>query len=95
VNEVFGTIGRVRVKPENKARLVQVLRQAPEVSGLVRSFFLFPKDKPDEVLMVAMFEDEDAYYRSAQDPALQEGYLRYRELLEDEPQWTDGEWLEG
>ncbi len=94
---MFGTIGRAHLKPENKDNLIQVLREQAyqQVPGFVRSYVLFPKDRPDEVFLVAMFESEEVYYQNAEDPAQHERYLQYRALLEDDPEWTDGEWLEG
>ena len=35
--------------------------------------------------------DREAYERNADDPAQHERYVEYRALLEDEPEWHDGE----
>ncbi len=38
-----------------------------------------------------MFEDRASYDKNADDPAQNEQYLEYRALMEDEPEWHDGE----
>jgi hypothetical protein len=94
---MFGTVGRAHIKPENKEKFVQVLERQDydqQVSGFVRSYVMFPENRENEVLLVAMFTDRDTYFRNADDPTQHERYVEYRALLEDEPEWTDGEWLE-
>jgi len=94
---MFGTVGRAPIKPENQEKLVEVLREQSyreQVPGFVKSYLMFPKNRPEEVLLVAMFEDEASYRRNADDPAQHERYLQYRALMEDDPEWSDGEWFE-
>jgi hypothetical protein len=55
---------------------------------------LVPDEWNDEVLLVVMFEDRESYHRNADDPAQHEEYLKMRALLEADPEWTDGEWME-
>ena len=94
---MFGTVGRAHIKPENLEKLVEVLERqsyGQEVVGFVRSYLMFPENRENEVLLVAMFTDRDAYYKNADDPAQNERYLEYRALFDDDPEWSDGEWLE-
>jgi hypothetical protein len=51
---------------------------------------LFENDG-DTAWLFAIFTDHEAYERNADDPAQHERYLEYRALLEDEPEWHDGE----
>jgi hypothetical protein len=92
---MFGTVGRAHIKPENQQKFVEVLQDQSyqRVPGFVRSYAMFPKNRPGEVLLVAMFENEELYRKNADDPAQHERYLQYRALLEDEPEWSDGEWF--
>ena len=95
---MFGTVGRAHIKPENRDKLRAAFdRQEADqaaVPGYVTSYVMFPENRQDEVLLVAMFQDRDSYYRNADDPAQHQRYLEYRALMEDEPEWSDGEWLE-
>jgi hypothetical protein len=94
---MFGTVGRAHVRPENREKLREVLTDATyrTVEGYRRGYVMFPENREDEVIIVAMFEDSDSYWKNADDPAQHERYLKFRELLEDDPEWSDGEWLEG
>ncbi len=93
---MFGTVGRARIKPENRDKLVEVLSRQSlgDVSGFRTAYLMFPQNRENEVVIVAMFEDESVYRRNAEDPAQHERYLEYRALLEDDPEWSDGEWIE-
>lgn len=89
---MFGTVARTHVKPENREKLRHLSeRQSYEdVPGYVTSYTLFENDS-DTAWLFAIFTDRDSYYRNADDPAQHERYLEFRALLEDEPEWHDGE----
>lgn len=93
---MYGTVGRASIKPENKEKLAEVFRNqsGADVQGFVSGYVMFPENMEGEVLIVAMFEDRDSYRRNAEDPAQHERYLEYRALLDSEPEWSDGEWVE-
>ncbi len=92
---MFGTIGRAKIKPENRDKLVETMMRPEynDVEGFRNAWLMFP-ESGDEVLIVAQFEDRDTYMRNAEDPKQHERYVEYRALLESEPEWTDGEWVE-
>jgi hypothetical protein len=94
--DMFGTVGRAHIRPENKDKLIEALKDPAylEVPGYRRSYLMFPENREGEVVIVAVFEDADSYWKNANDPAQNERYQRYRALLEDEPEWSDGEWIE-
>ncbi len=54
---------------------------------------LVPDEWDDEILLVVMFDDKESYTKNADDPAQHQDYLKMRALLEDDPEWTDGEWV--
>lgn len=89
---MYGTISKTRVKPENRQRLREVLAQADmaKVEGYVSSYVLL-EDATDTAWLFAVFEDRATYEKNADDPAQHERYLAYRPLVEDEPEWHDGE----
>ena len=45
----------------------------------------------DNVWLLAIFEDSATYDANADDPAMNETYVQYRALLEEDPEWHDGE----
>jgi quinol monooxygenase YgiN len=67
----------------------------PDVKGVVGGYLLRPDTKPDELIMVAIFEDKQTYEANAGDPAQDRWYRRLREDLQDDPAWEDGEFLVG
>jgi hypothetical protein len=89
---MYGTVARTRVKQENREELRKIFEQQAyvEVPGFVTSYMLF-EEGGDVAWLFAAFEGRDTYERNAGDPAQHERYLEYRRLLEDEPEWHDGE----
>lgn len=89
---MYGTCARTRVKPENRDALRAVFAQqnAEPVDGYVNAYTLFENDS-DTVWLFAIFRDRESYDRNADDPRQHEQYTAYRALMEDEPEWHDGE----
>ncbi len=92
---MFGTVGRAHIKPENREALMKEMDDPAylQVPGYRRSFLMFPENREDEVIIAAMFEDADSYWKNADDPQQDARYQRLRALLEDDPEWSDGEWI--
>lgn len=88
---MYGTVAKMRVRPENAEKLREVMSRRSEVpmAGYVASHVLMENDS-DVVWLMAVFEDRETYDRNADDPAMNERYLEYRALLEDDPEWHDG-----
>ena len=89
---MYGTVARTRVKPENRESLRKVFeaQAADAVPGFVSSYVLWENDS-DVAWLFAVFEDRATYDANADDPAQHERYLEYRALMEEEPEWHDGE----
>jgi quinol monooxygenase YgiN len=88
---MYGTVARMRIKPENRDKFKAVMRdQDRQVKGYVGSYVLAENDS-DNMWLLAIFEDRATYDANADDPAQHEQYERYRALLEEEPEWHDGE----
>jgi quinol monooxygenase YgiN len=90
---MYGTVAKTRVKPENRDKLRAVVAKQLEgagIPGLLKSYVLHENDS-DVSWLLAIFEDRASYDKNADDPAQHERYLEYRALMEDEPEWHDGE----
>jgi hypothetical protein len=89
---MYGTCARTRVKPENRKALRELLERQSydKVEGYQSSYILWENDS-DVAWMFAIFENRELYERNADDPAQNDRYLEYRALLEEEPEWHDGE----
>jgi quinol monooxygenase YgiN len=93
---MYGTVARTKVKPENREALKKVFEdQTPEgrAPGFVTAYTLFENDS-DTVWLFAVFADRASYDANADDPRQHEQYVAYRALMEDDPEWHDGE-IEG
>ena len=92
---MFGTIARVRVRPDNREKLREVLEGEEQVAvpGFISSHLMFPEGREEEAYLVVFFDDRDSYMKNADDPAQDERYQRFRVLLEEDPEWIDGEWV--
>jgi hypothetical protein len=93
---MFGSCAKTRVKPENRQSLRELMERQDynKVEGFKTSFILWENDS-DVAWMFAVFEDRELYYKNADDPAQNDRYLEFRALLEEDPEWHDGEIEEG
>ena len=89
---MYGTVAKLRVKAENREQLRKVAeaQNVEQVQGYVTSYTLFENDS-DVAWLVAVFSDRATYDANANDPAQHERYMEIRALLEDDPEWHDGE----
>ena len=92
---MYGTVARTRVKPENREKLREVLGNQPDgpATGFIAAYTLFENDG-DTAWLFAIFEDRASYDKNADDPRQNEQYVAYRALMEQDPEWHDGE-IEG
>jgi quinol monooxygenase YgiN len=89
---MYGTIARMRMKPGMIEQLQQIESEgADSTPGFLFSHVYQMDADSNEYYLVVAFESKDAYHRNAQSPEQHEQYLRYRALLDEEPEWHDGE----
>ncbi len=93
---MYGTVARMRVKPGHMEQLQRLNQEWQEgrgrqVRGFVASYVLRPDNRPDELVLVAVFQDQESYRANAADPEQDRWYRQLREHLEADPEWTDGE----
>jgi quinol monooxygenase YgiN len=93
---MYGTVARMRVMPGHEEQLKNMSEEfertrGPRVPGFVATY-LFKTDRdPQEHVLVAVFRDRDSYHANAADPEQDRWYRRWREHMEADPEWTDGE----
>jgi len=94
---MYGTIGRLRIKPGMQDQFKQILQgQAPafetgQVSGFVASYTYRMDADPNDYYLAAVFESREAYWANAQNPEQDARYRQWLPLLDGEPEWHDGE----
>ena len=97
---MYGSIFRMKVKPGQEQRVVEALEEwererKPKVKGVVASFLMKPDKQSGDLIGVAVFQDKVSYVANADSPEQDRWYRKLRELLEADPQWEDGEYLQG
>ena len=89
---MYGTVARTHVKAENRAKLGEVMERQSNtnIPGYIAGYVLYENDS-DTGWLFAIFEDRASYDKNADDPAQNDRYLEFRGLMEDDPEWHDGE----
>jgi heme-degrading monooxygenase HmoA len=73
-------------------RLLQLSREFEgRIPGLVREYVYRTDADPNEYFLAVLFESRETYEANATTPEQHARYLQYRELLEADPEWHDGE----
>ncbi len=90
---MYGTVARMRLKPGMDARYAELEREfeARQVPGFVAQVTYRMDADPNELYLAVVFESKEAYFANANDPEQDAMYRKFRELLEDDPEWHDGE----
>ena len=91
---MFGTIAHATLKPGMAARLAEFNAEwdreiRPLVPGAFMELAGHAAGRPDQIVFVALAEDEAAYRALAALPAQHAFYLRFNECFEGEPTWED------
>jgi quinol monooxygenase YgiN len=93
---MYGTVATMRLKPGMESRLNEIMEEwyrdrAPKVKGAVSSTVFKTDRDPNELILVAVFDNKQNYEANAGDPEQDAWYRKMRDCLEADPQWTDGE----
>lgn len=93
---MFGTIGHARPKPGHEEQIRGLLDEwqrtiRPRIPGSVLQMEGRPKDRPGEVIFVALTQDEATYRALAAMPEQDAWFRRFVAHIEAEPTWEDVE----
>ena len=93
---MYGTLGRMQPKAGKRDEPIRMMNAPPagEAAKGYRGSYLLKADEDDFVVVAVMYDDKDAYDAMVHDPKTDENFGKIMELLDAEPSWTDGEWLE-
>lgn len=92
---MYGTIARLHVIPGKEAALRQMVEAAETIPGHVFNYVYRSDGDPREYWLVVGFESRAAYRANAESPAQHQRYEQYRQILDAEPEWHDGEIVAG
>ncbi len=90
---MFGTIARLRLKPGAEKKLMEISdsESALKIPGYLAQYVYRTDNDPHEFYLVVMFESREAYFANADSPEQDARYREFRDLLESDPEWHDGE----
>ena len=93
---MFGTIGHVRPKPGSETTFQALDKEwwetvRPMIPGSVFQVLGRPKDRPGEMVFLALTQDEATYRQLAAMPEQDAWYRKMVALIEGEPTWEDVE----
>jgi len=89
---MYGTIARFRAKPGMDQQLMDLAEeQAKDIPGWVANYVYRMDADPNEYYLAVMFEGKEAYVANAGSPEQNARYRKLRELMENDPEWHDGE----
>ncbi|NPV74974.1 MAG: hypothetical protein HPY59_01235 [Anaerolineae bacterium] len=86
---MYGTIARLRAKPGALELLSKFEQRHPQ--GFVASYVYRMDSDPNELWLVVLFKDRESYLANAESETQHQEYLQIRALLEEDPQWHDGQ----
>lgn len=93
---MFGTIARATLKPGQKQAFENLMEDwkrdiRPKVPGAFVELVGHAAGQPDQVIFVALAQDEETYRKLAAMPEQHQFYLRFNEVFTGEPTWEDVE----
>lgn len=93
---MYGTVGRVKVKPGRFDDAVELMREwerdfRPKVKGAKGAIAYRLDSDPNTMIFCAIFSDKDSYVANAGSPEQDKWFRRFRDLCEADPEWNDGE----
>jgi hypothetical protein len=93
---MFGTIAHATLKSGQQAKLDTMMEEwkrdiRPKVPGAFLELVGHRAGQPDQVVFVALAQDEATYRRMAEMPEQHQFYLRFNEVFTGEPTWEDVE----
>ena len=89
---MYGTVAKFRIKQGKEQALREMFDdQTANIPGMVFGYTYRSDRDPQEFYIAVGFESREAYRKNAESPEQHQMYVKYRELLETEPEWHDGE----
>ena len=89
---MYGTAARIQLKPGKEQEMVGLSQQeVPDIPGFVFQHIYRLDAGTDDYYLAVAFESKESYKANAESPEQHARYEQYRELLESESKWHDGE----
>ena len=87
---MYGTIAKMNAKPGAVEELMK-FGSNRKPAGYIASYVFRSDNDPNEVWLVAIFEDRATYVANANSPEQDKEFRNLMQHLVSEPEWHDGE----
>lgn len=90
---MYGTLATFRIKPGAEQELAKLAREWTTLTpaGFVANYIYLLSPEERRYTMTVVFVGQSAYEANAASPEQHARYLKFRDLLIDDPVWQDGE----
>ena len=88
---MYGTVARFRVKPGMEQKLQETMTGDENIPGYIGAIVYRMDENPNEMYLAVVFDSKEAYVKNADSPEQDARYREFREMLEADPEWHDGE----
>ncbi len=90
---MYGTVARMRLKQGKEAEMSGLLREfdTMKVPGAISDYLFRMDEDSNEYYLVVVFADRERYMANADSAEQDARYQKLRALLQDDPEWHDGE----
>jgi hypothetical protein len=95
--KMYGTVARMKIKDgmQDKARQLMEEQTSQPVAGQVATYAYRMDKDSNEYYIVAIFDSKESYWANAQSAEQDARYRALREILQEDPEWHDGEIVYG
>ena len=95
---MYGTIFHMKAKPGQEQAVVDHFDvwekgRRLKAEGALGGLVMKPDGAPGTIVAVAVFSSKATYEANADHPDQHKWYMGLRELLEEDPDWEDGEFV--
>ena len=92
---MYGTIFKLKIKDGHEDQLLNLMKENNEPpEGMVAWFLMKPDDNQDWI-GVAVFDSVESHISNANRPETNDNFMKMMEHLDEEPEWTDGQYVIG
>ena len=93
---MFGTIAHATLRPGKRQRLDELMEEwkrdvRPKIPGAFVELMGNAAGQPDQIVFLALAQDEETYRNLANMPEQHQFYLKFDEVFEAMPTWEDVE----
>jgi quinol monooxygenase YgiN len=88
---MYGTVGRLRIKPGHLDALTRVIRELEGLPGVRAMSIVAKNDSPADYCWTIVWDDEQAHDAVNARPEADDRYERLLATLDGDPEWHSGD----